>query len=428
MVYFSIKNNKLQNITALIGFFVLIYYFINFSSDKVFPYYNALIVVLGTALIMLSKDSFIIKLFLENKPTVYIGKISYSLYLVHWPLIVFWFYLEDNITIVDKTLIVFISILISIIIYKYIEQRFRTKDKSNYLYILKFILLIILLTIFFVGLSKVKKEISGEQLNQIVSKQLSAKDNVKKIFELRNFSNFDDSSKIVKVLVVGDSMSTDINALLTLTKDFNKKFQLRLLNGSHKCQFMLIDLLSIDYYNNQQKLIDYCYKLNESIFNSKLIKDADIILLTYNWYDFIVKEGFEKALNKLKEQTNAKIIILGKRPYFTEKVEQDILDSLIKYKNKDNFEIYIYKNKKMDYVNDLIKNYSENLGLKFIDVTDFLCNDKKQICYMFDKEDNLLYRDSFHFSIYGAKFFAQDFYDKFLEKDIYLILKGYKNE
>lgn len=74
----------------------------------------------------------------------------------------------------------------------------------------------------------------------------------------------------------------------------------------------------------------------------------------------------------------------------------------------------------MDYVNDLIKNYSENLGLKFIDV---LCNDKKQICYMFDKEDNLLYRDSFHFSIYGAKFFAQDFYDKFLEKDIYLILK-----
>lgn len=82
--------------------------------------------------------------------------------MVHWPLIVFWFYLEDNITIVDKTLIVFISILISIII----EQRFRTKDKSNYLYILKFILLIILLTIFFVGLSKVKKEISGEQLFQ----------------------------------------------------------------------------------------------------------------------------------------------------------------------------------------------------------------------------------------------------------------------
>lgn len=72
-------------------------------------------------------------------------------------------------------------------------------------------------------------------------------------------------------------MSTDINALLTLTKDFNKKFQLRLLNGS---QFMLIDLLSIDYYNNQQKLIDYCYKLNESIFNSKLIKDADIIGMT----------------------------------------------------------------------------------------------------------------------------------------------------
>ena len=96
LVYFSIKNNKLQNLIALIGFSILFYYFINFSSDKTFPYYNALIVVIGTALIMLSKDSFIIKLILENKPTVLLGKISYSLYLIHWPLVVFWFYLDDK--------------------------------------------------------------------------------------------------------------------------------------------------------------------------------------------------------------------------------------------------------------------------------------------------------------------------------------------
>lgn len=428
MVYLSIKNKKLQNITALIGFSVLIYYFINFSSDKVFPYYNALIVVIGTALIMLSKDSFIIKLFLENKPTVFIGKISYSLYLVHWPLIVFWFYLEDNITIVDKILIVLISILISIFMYKYIEQRFRTKGKSDYLYILKFILLIILFTISIIGLNKINYINSEKNLDEVISKQLEAKENHKLIWESRNSNNFR-KSNMGNILLIGDSMASDMNYLLNSVITSNDKFELRYLNISYRCQFMLYDKRNeIEFYKNDINLINSCEKGTYATFNSSLVKEADIIIISFDWRDFIIKEGFEKAINKLKEQTNAKIIILGKRPYFTKNRTQFISHLLIEHNNINDFEYYIYKNKKMDSVNNSIKNYSENLGLKFIDVTGFLCNDKKQICYMFDEEDNLLYRDSFHFSIYGAKFFAQNFYDKFLQKDVDLINMENKNE
>ncbi|MFW3344177.1 acyltransferase family protein [Aliarcobacter butzleri] len=426
LVYLSIKNKKVQNIAALIGFSVLIYYFINFSSDKVFPYYNALIVVIGTALIMLSKDSFIIKLLLENKPTVFIGKISYSLYLVHWPLIVFWFYLEDNITIVDKILIVSISILISILIYKYVEQRFRTKEKSNYLYILKFILLIILLTVFFIILNKIKNINTKQDLNKyIINKEVFIKESVDKVLEARNSSNFQNNNYLPKILLIGDSTSNDMNLLLSnINLD---KFELRIQNISYRCQFMLYDKRNeIEFYKNDINLINSCEKGTYATFNSSLVKEADIIIISFDWRDFIIKEGFEKAINKLKEQTNAKIIILGKRPYFTKNQTQFISHLLIEHNNINDFEYYIYKNKKMDSVNNSIKNYSENLGLKFIDVTDFLCNDKKQICYMFDEEDNLLYRDSFHFSIYGAKFFAQDFYNRFIKNDIDLVAKEKK--
>lgn len=424
MVYLSITNKKLQNITALIGFFVLIYYFINFSSDKVFPYYNALIIVIGTSLIMLSKDSFITKLLLENKPTVFIGKISYSLYLVHWPLIVFWFYLEDNITIVDKTLIVFISILISILMYKYIEQRFRTKSKVNNKYILKFILLIIGLTIISISLSQIKTSSSKEELNKIIPNQESFfKESVDKVLEARNLSDFR-NNYLPKILLIGDSTSNDMNLLLSNIIS-NNKFQLRIQNISYKCQFMLYEKREkIDFYKNDTNLINSCEKGTDVVLNSLLVKEADVIVISFDWRDFIVKEGFDNAIKNLKSKTKAKIIILGKRPYFTKNQKQYISHALIEHNNIDDFEHYIYKNKKMDSINDLIKNYSENLGLRFIDTTDFLCNDKKQICYMFDKEDNLLYRDSFHFSIYGAKFFAQDFYDKFLEKGIDLIIGG----
>lgn len=209
----------------------------------------------------------------------------------------------------------------------------------------------------------------------------------------------------------------------------NDKFELRYLNISYRCQFMLYDKRNeIEFYKNDINLINSCEKGTYATFNSSLVKEADIIIISFDWRDFIIKEGFEKAINKLKEQTNAKIIILGKRPYFTKNRTQFISHLLIEHNNINDFEYYIYKNKKMDSVNNSIKNYSENLGLKFIDVTGFLCNDKKQICYMFDEEDNLLYRDSFHFSIYGAKFFAQNFYDKFLQKDVDLINMENKNE
>lgn len=425
LVYLSIKNKKLQNITALIGFSVLIYYFINFSSDKIFPYYNALIIVIGTALIMLSKDSFIIKLILENKPTVLLGKISYSLYLIHWPFIVFWFYLDDKVTIIDKILIVAISILISILMYKYIEQRFRTKTKSDYTYILKFILLIILLTIFFIVLIRIKNiDTKQDLLYYVINQEVFIKESIDKVLESRNSSNFQ-NNYLPKILLIGDSTSNDMNLLLSnINLD---KFQLRIQNISYKCQFMLYDKRNeIEFYKNDINLINSCEKRTDGVLNSLLVKEADVIVISFDWRDFIVKEGFEKALIKLKEQTDAEIIILGKRPYLTKNAKQFINHALIEHNNVNDFEHYIYKNKKMDSVNNSIKNYSKNLGLKFIDTTNFLCNDKKQICYMFDEEDNLLYRDSFHFSIYGAKFFAQDFYNRFIKNDIDLVAKEKK--
>lgn len=64
-----------------------------FSSTTVFPGYWAALPVLGTALIILGgtgrlQPRWTASSLLSTRPLVFVGKVSYSMYLVHWPLLV----------------------------------------------------------------------------------------------------------------------------------------------------------------------------------------------------------------------------------------------------------------------------------------------------------------------------------------------------
>jgi len=73
---------------SLIGLFFLMAYL---TETSVFPYYNALwVAFLSVIILAFSGKSRMAGLFLANPVMVFIGGISYSLYLVHWPLIVYY--------------------------------------------------------------------------------------------------------------------------------------------------------------------------------------------------------------------------------------------------------------------------------------------------------------------------------------------------
>ena len=60
-----------------------------FSASTPFPGWAALAPVVGTAALILSKGSFASRRAFEHRTAVYVGLISYPLYLWHWPLLVF---------------------------------------------------------------------------------------------------------------------------------------------------------------------------------------------------------------------------------------------------------------------------------------------------------------------------------------------------
>lgn len=119
------KTKYLQEIGLLL---VVLPVFI-FDKDTLFPSYNALMPCLGTALVMLSTGSNSWSgVLLNSRITVYVGLISYSLYLWHWPLIVIKNWIaKDASNIIIDILIMAISVALSAITYKYVENPFRNK-------------------------------------------------------------------------------------------------------------------------------------------------------------------------------------------------------------------------------------------------------------------------------------------------------------
>ena len=99
--------------------------------------------VLGTLLIILfaGDSNSLVNKFLSLSPIVYIGKISYSLYLWHWPILV----LSKQYTIKSHIefslyIIFFIIFIISVLSYHIIELPFRNKEKIIY-YVAPFLVL-----------------------------------------------------------------------------------------------------------------------------------------------------------------------------------------------------------------------------------------------------------------------------------------------
>ena len=117
---------KYKNYLSCLGL-VAIFFTVTLVNEKSsFPGWWALLPTLGTALLISAKGSWINQNFLSNKRLVWVGLISYPLYLWHWPLLSFYTIIssgERNDLIVLA--LVALAFLLAWITYRYWEQLFR---------------------------------------------------------------------------------------------------------------------------------------------------------------------------------------------------------------------------------------------------------------------------------------------------------------
>lgn len=145
----SHKFNQLAKFLLPVGIIILIgsMFYIDFNNSH--PGLITLLPVTGTmTIILFAKGSELTTKLLSCKPMIGIGLISYSLYLWHYPVFAFGRLLAGVPSGIEKVIWLFITFLLSVLTYYFIEKPFRNKTNfsfSNVLYILSFIFIFILL-------------------------------------------------------------------------------------------------------------------------------------------------------------------------------------------------------------------------------------------------------------------------------------------
>ena len=126
-----IRNFVLNNLASALGLCLILYSVFNFSEATPFPGIAALLPCAGAALIIHSGQGkgTVTNWLLALPPLVFIGLISYSLYLWHWPIIVFQqnhsFLFSGFSSSVGKGLLVLTSLAVGALSWRFIERPFR---------------------------------------------------------------------------------------------------------------------------------------------------------------------------------------------------------------------------------------------------------------------------------------------------------------
>ncbi len=114
------EKKSLHTWLAGVGLLLVLGSYVVFTSKTPFPGLSAMPPVLGTALLVRYGNTGWVRCLLSCQPFVGVGKISYSLYLWHWPVMVFWKYVTyEQLYLVD-----YIGMLILPFVLGYFSWRF----------------------------------------------------------------------------------------------------------------------------------------------------------------------------------------------------------------------------------------------------------------------------------------------------------------
>lgn len=417
----SSSRNIKSTCLSLVGLVLIAYSMLQFNKLTPFPHAWALIPCAGAALLIYAGQGSHLYALLSNRVMVFFGLISYSLYLIHWPIIVFYkSWTLQPLSGTDISLIVIASILLASLMFRYVEQPFRkprqsvangtSPGKSNRPFILTSVGLACGMMLIGFSMTVSKGWVWRYPLEMIAQLKMSHDDFRKDFWvDMRRLQgDFKDNGK-PKVFIIGDSMAGDLlNALVAGGVAENLDIATLLIESNCKGVMPMTDA---QYRQTiPANKIQTCKKEHRKLLDSQQISQADAVILASYWWEANLLEPIKNTVDRLRQMGVPRVFLQGL------KVHQ--VDGIAFFAKKA-FQMNNHKIKvKMNPVG-LIRNKqlkAIDADFTYFDFLPILCD--KEGCQRITKDGDLIIFDGTHLTPAGAKFIGsripeQSWYQKF---------------
>jgi peptidoglycan/LPS O-acetylase OafA/YrhL len=327
IIFFIKTKNHLQvsaNTSNALTFFaitLILFSFMFIYDSHPTPNLKTLIPLLGASLIIFfyKKEGLLNKIFI-NKFAVGIGLISYSLYLLHYPIFAFVRSLRLATGIFEFSIVAVMIFIFSILSYFYVEKPFRNSkfiSNKTFLNIVSFFLVLTISTSVFV----INKDGFKNRYPQTDKFSLDNQMYMREIETLKyeiGIPKFKDESK-TNTLIIGDSHGRGTFNAFKLNENLFENFEFSIIDTEIEC---LKDI------KNNFKICDkYMTNLQKKVF-----LESDVVILSSHYSDKDLS-NIETSIENLIS-FNKTVIIFSNKPGFYFENYQTYVDQFFIKKKK----------------------------------------------------------------------------------------------
>ena len=377
------------------------------DSHRAFPGWWAVLPVAGSALLLSAPAAWLNRVVLASRPMVWIGLISYPLYLWHWPLLVFGEMIKFRpLTLLERELILLASMALAWATYRFVEIPFRFgRPSGRKMFALGGGMVLIAVAGFAV--------VWGRGFDSRLPPDIRAMASVRTesfkwrihecLLNLASETSFADTcverDRRPLLLVWGDSTAGALLPGLRKAQE-TRDFGIGQLT-SNSC----IPALGADIPSTPG-----CRAMNDKVFS--LIREIkpDVVLLHGTWEKHL--DNVAETVIALKQQTQARVVVLGGVPAWRRGLPSEVLRyyilhrALIPERSPNAAQSNVY--------DAVMRARLEPLGAEFISASDVFCNAEGCLTRIGDAAADITVSDQVHITEKGSIFLVGSIIDRVL--------------